>query len=221
MRGWVRTRGRNCPRTRFPRRTYQCWRRSPRRTPTAVVEVGALPWEVVLARYRPGRGHRLGGAWLGFLWSDMGCDCFCLSSRRLSGFFVARRSATTGAMGVHTEPGSFFMSQSTVASGRISRFSCSRCSRLEIWSVLSSRSRLRIWQSHVLCLGVACGNWTLNSLGRFCGYSCAMLGSPVDTCSATKLFGRIHTHLCSAPSEKSSEDVTFLGMRQEPTWAEG
>ena len=41
-----------------------------------VVEVGTLPWEVVLARYWPGRGHHLGGARLVFLGSDMGCDCF-------------------------------------------------------------------------------------------------------------------------------------------------
>ena len=41
-----------------------------------VVEVGPLPWEVVLAWYWPGRGHHLGGARLGFLGSDMGCGCF-------------------------------------------------------------------------------------------------------------------------------------------------
>ena len=37
---------------------------------------------------------------------------------------------------------------------------------------------LRIWQSRFLCLGVACG---VQGIGRFCGYSGAVLGSTVDT----------------------------------------
>ena len=51
----------------------------------------------------------------------------------------------------------------------------------------------RIWKSRVLCLGVACGTLKIGFFGRFCGYSCAMLGSTVDTCSAPVLgaFGRI------------------------------
>ena len=50
---------------------------------------------------------------------------------------------------------SLFMRQSTVAFERISCISCSHCSHLEIWRIISSW--LRIWQSHVLCLRVACG----------------------------------------------------------------
>ena len=45
-----------------------------------------------------------------------------------------------------------FMRQSTVALGRISAF-CTRSSHLVKWYIISSW--LRIWQFHVLCLGVA------------------------------------------------------------------
>ena len=70
------------------------------------------------------------------------------------------------------------MRQSTVAFERISCISFSRCSHLEIWCIISSW--LRIWQSHVLCLGVACGVLKNEFFGRFYGYSCAMLGSLLD-----------------------------------------
>ena len=84
---------------------------------------------------------------------------------------------------VQAELGSLFMRQSTVAFERISCISCSRCSHLDIWRILSSW--LRIWQIHVLCLGVACGLRKNEFFERFCGYSCATLGSTVDTCSAS------------------------------------
>ena len=47
---------------------------------------------------------------------------------------------------------------------------------------------------NILCLGVACGMLENDFFERFCGCSCAMLGSTVDTCSATVRFGRIHTN---------------------------
>ena len=55
--------------------------------------------------------------------------------------------------GFSVEHKSLFMRQSTVALGRISCFSCTRSSHLEAWCTVSSW--LRVWQLHVLCLGVA------------------------------------------------------------------
>ena len=97
----------------------------------------------------------------------MGCDCFCLSSRLLSGFFVARRCATTGAMGVQTEPGPSSCVSLRWLLGESSEFLARVVHTWVIWSILSSR--LRIWQSHVLCLGVACGILDNEFFGRFCG----------------------------------------------------
>ena len=62
-------------------------------------------------------------------------------------------------------------------------FLARRCSHFEIWRIISSW--LRIWQSHVLCLGVAREILKNGSFGRFCGCSRATLGSTVDTCSAS------------------------------------
>ena len=72
----------------------------------------------------------------------------------------------------------------------LSWVSCSRCSHLGIWCINSLCPR--IWESRILCLGVACGRLKVGFFGRFCGYSWAMLGSTVDTCSASVLgaFGR-------------------------------
>ena len=78
---------------------------------------------------------------------------------------------------------SLFVRQSTVAFERISWVSCSRCSHLDIWRIISSW--FRIWQSHVLCLGDACGTLDDEFFGKFYRYSCAVLGSTVNTCSAS------------------------------------
>ena len=48
--------------------------------------------------------------------------------------------------------------------------------------------------SHMSCVWVLPVDYYSGFFGRFCGYSCAMLGSTVDTCSATVRFGRFHTH---------------------------
>ena len=63
--------------------------------------------------------------------------------------------------------------------------SCSRCSHLEIWCIISLWPRIR--QSGFLCLGDTCGVQIIGFFGRFCGYSGAMLGSTVDTCFASVL----------------------------------
>ena len=68
----------------------------------------------------PGRCYLLGADFDGSIWWDEpgeGSWGATWGSRWLSGFFVTRRCGTTGAMGVLTEPGFFFMRQSTVASG--------------------------------------------------------------------------------------------------------
>ena len=88
---------------------------------------------------------------------------------------------------VQAERESLFMRQSTVAFERISCISSSRCSHFEMWRM---SSWLRICQSHVLCLGVACGILKNEFFGRFSGYSRAMLGLTVDACSAP---ARAHT----------------------------
>ena len=67
------------------------------------MRTAGIPWEVVLAWYTGFDGEIwwVGRARLGFLGSDVGCGCF--SWMGSNSFFVARRCATTGAMGVHTE----------------------------------------------------------------------------------------------------------------------
>ena len=66
------------------------------------------------------------------------------SSRWLSSCFmpvVVQRQVS----GVQAERESLFMRQSTVAFERISCISCSRCSHLEIWRIISSWLRLWAW----------------------------------------------------------------------------
>ena len=46
----------------------------------------------------------------------------------------------------------------------LSWISCSRCSHLEKWCIISLWTR--IWQSRVLCLGVACGVLKIGFFGR-------------------------------------------------------
>ena len=62
---------------------------------------------------------------------------------------------------------------------------------LGCWCIISSWPR--IWQSLFLSVGVACGVLKTGFFGGFCGYSGAMLGSTLDTCSASVLgaLGRI------------------------------
>ena len=98
----------------------------------------------------------------------------------------ARRCATTGAgAGDRSEPGSTVTRQSNggLKKNFLSWVSCSRCSHSEIWSIISLWPH--IWQSRVLCLGVTCGILKFGFFGRFFGYLGAMVGSTVDTCSAT------------------------------------
>ena len=94
-------------------------------------------------------------------WDEAGmCGCIFLQTRprgtccriqRCTG--MSRGDEVAGAapslcndwcQGGVAEHASFFMRQSTVASGSISSISCSRGSHLEIWSIFSSRRR--IWQ---------------------------------------------------------------------------
>ena len=89
---------------------------------------------------------------------------------------------------VETEPGSMVIRQSMEALRSIS--SCLSC-RVRTWKSYVS-SYLAVF---VLCLGVV-EEYSIGLLGRF--FSCAMLGSTVDTCSASVLgaFGRLY--ICSS-----------------------
>ena len=112
-----------------------------------------------------------------FLGIYMGCGClFLVAGRRewywrvrLSGLpSCSEASRAAAAFQVVSCPSlckerchggaelvSLCMRQSTAASGRISCISWSLSSHMETWRIVSSW--LRIWQLHVLCLGVACG----------------------------------------------------------------
>ena len=124
--------------------------------------------------------------------------------------FHARRRATAGR--VQAERESLFMRQSTVAFERISCISCSRCSHSEIWCIISFC--LRIWQSHVLCLGVACGILKIEFFWRFCGYSRnAWLNSEYMFCISTWRIGRLAHNFYGAVN--SNPEVFFLRSHAE------
>ena len=76
--------------------------------------------------------------------------------------------------------------------------------------------RPRVWQSRVLCLGVARGILKIGLFGRFCGYSCAMLGSTVDTRSASVLgaFGRV-LHIFY---REMDSDPKVFSLRSHAEW---
>ena len=108
-----------------------------------------------------------------FLGIDMVCGCFFLVAGRRAWYWRVRlmglpsySEASRAAVGFQVvlcpslcndrsgaELESLFMRQSTVAFERISCFSCSRCSHLKIWCIISSWLCIR--QSRVLCVGVA------------------------------------------------------------------
>ena len=127
VREWVRTRGRNCSQSRArPRSELMPCAWSPRRTSQRRIEEDCDLWVDEAWRQRmrtaafPGRWYLLGTGFDGSIWWDepgWGSWGATWGSRWLSAFFVACRFATTGAMGVLTEPGFLFMRQSTMASG--------------------------------------------------------------------------------------------------------
>ena len=137
--------------------------------------VGTLPWEVVLARYWPGRGHHLGGAQLGFLAGTWGATASSGSSRlvwcwRVRHSGLPSCSEATKQPRCKAETGC----QSMEAFGRIS---CPWCARavctwkidaLFLYDFVSGSPFLGI-------KGVACGVREMTLSG------CAMLVSTVDT----------------------------------------
>ena len=152
-----------------------------------------IPWEVVLDRPWPGRGHLVGRAWLGLFgswtWSAAASSWLLevrvvLANASFWSNLLTQRQAELPPVGA--EPGAVVTSlHGGFQKNFLSWVSWSRCSHLEIWYIISLCPR--IWESRVLCLGVACGRLKVGFFGRFCGYSCAMLGSTVDTCSASVL----------------------------------
>ena len=115
---------------------------------------------------------------------------------------------------VQAERESLFMRQSTVAFERISCISCSRCSHIgNLVRYFLLASYLAV--TRPVCLGVACGVLKIEFFGRFCGYSCAMHGPTVNTCSASvrDATGRnAHIFHCEA---NSNPEVFFLRSHAE------
>ena len=74
---------------------------------------------------------------------------------------------------------------------RLGEFHAFLARAVHTWNLGAFFRRGVVSGSHMSCVWVLPVNIGNEFFERFCGYSCAMLGSTVDTCSATVRFGRI------------------------------
>ena len=147
MRGWVRTRGRNWVRTFFlPRRQLKRTMRTGTRGGSRLLAGGTCSAVVALCAgtLQGDEAARLGFEFLGSFCPSL-CNDRCWGAFQLS----TSPSSCVSLRRLLEEFLHFLHAQFTL--GNL------------VW--------LRIWQSHVLCLGVACGTPKIEIFRRFCGYS--------------------------------------------------
>ena len=129
-----------------------------------------------------------------------------------SSLFHARRCAMAGAgVGLSSSPSSYVsprrLSEELPSLGfLLALFTVGNLAHYFFW--------LRIWQSRFLCLGVACGVQRNGLFGRFCGNSCAMLGSTVNTCFASVRDASGRNAHSSYGEVNSNPEVFFFVLTQ-------